>query len=188
MRRHAVVGHVLGGRLTRPPRSLVWSGTIDEWGRHRLPMKHTTPVDRAERRPGRRRQPQAGFEWKSSHRRWRQPAGEQGRRERRYSGRLGAGQPEEDHDGTTQPDHVLIGETPDRFSQLGARHGGDLVHHEAAGHPEAVLIVGGHGEPNQWRLGRIGGEGAYGHRVCRIKAVVLNDDHRARLARVSATC
>lgn len=59
-----------------------------------------------------------------------------------------ASEAEEHHDGASEPDHVLVGEASDVFTKLGAWHGCDLVDHQAACLPQAVVVVGIHQEPD----------------------------------------
>jgi len=89
---------------------------------------------------------------------------------------------EEHDDGAVQPDHVLTGQPPDPFSELGSPNGGDLVDHETADVVQPVLEAGLYDQTEERRLGGMGGEGTDGHRVGRVEAVVLDDDRRPGLA------
>ena len=53
-----------------------------------------------------------------------------------------ASEAEEHHDGASEPDHVLVGEASDGFTEFGAWHRCDLVDHQAACVPQAVVVVG----------------------------------------------
>ncbi len=103
----------------------------------------------------------------------------------RWPGWSATSQAEEHHNRAPEPDHVLVGQAPDAFTELGARRRRNLVNHQTACYPQAVLIVGNDREPNQRCLGRIGGERAHGHRVRSVKPIVLNDHHGSRLTRIA---
>lgn len=59
------------------------------------------------------------------------------------------------------------------FTELGTRHRSDLVDHQAACLPQAVVVVGIYREPDEWCLGRIGGERAHRYRIRAIESIVL---------------
>jgi len=79
----------------------------------------------------------------------------------------------------------FVAEFANALSQLRTWDGGDLVDHEAAGLPKSVGVIRLDPEPEQWRFGRIGGEGAHRHGACCVEVIVLHDRHRPRLADVT---
>lgn len=89
-------------------------------------------------------------------------------------GRHSASETEEHEDRATEADEFLVAESADRLAELGARHGRDLVDHEAARLPQPVHVVWLDPKPEQRGFGRIGREGAHRDRVRTVKAIVLD--------------
>ena len=97
----------------------------------------------------------------------------------------GRGEAEEHGDGPSEPRHVVVGQSSDPLAEFRARDGGDLVDHEPARLPDPGRIVCVDGDPEQCSVGLIGRQRADRHRRGRVEQVILDDDHRARLADVA---
>jgi len=95
---------------------------------------------------------------------------------------------EENDDCSTESDHVVIAEPPDRLAELGAWNRRDLVHHQVAGLSNSVRLIRSHRKPKQWRLGGIRGERTDGHRRGGIESIILDNDDRSRFSDVPAAC
>lgn len=98
------------------------------------------------------------------------------------------GEPKEHENRAAEPNHVVVSQPADPITELGSRHGRDLVDHQSGGLTEPVRTIGFDQQPKQWRVGRVGRECANGHRVGSIEAIVLDDDDRSRLADIPAPC
>lgn len=103
----------------------------------------------------------------------------------RGTGRSAVCQSEEDHECAPSLTMSSSARRPTNSPSFERGTRGDLVDDQAAGHPQAVLIVGHYGKPNRRRLGRIGGGSAHGHGTGLIEAAI-SDDRRRTVGRLGA--
>lgn len=101
------------------------------------------------------------------------------------TGRL-TSESEEDENGPTETDHLLVIEPTDLLAEFGSRDSRDLVHHQAARLTQPVGLIWFDVESKQRRIGLIGGERTHRHRIGRVEAIVLDYRDRTRLPDVPA--
>src|SRR2546425_4378407 len=82
------------------------------------------------------------------------------------------------------PIYLFVIESTKTRPELRLRHRGDLVHHQAAGRPQAVPFVGLDGEAEQRSIGGVRCEGADRYGGGRVEPVILHDDDGAGLPRI----
>jgi hypothetical protein len=85
---------------------------------------------------------------------------------------------QEDQNSTIQSHHILIGKSAKKCAGPCFRNGRDLVHHQSANSVQAVAIAWFDRQAKQRRIGWVGGECAYGDRVCHVETVVLKNYRR----------
>src|SRR5439155_14158241 len=81
--------------------------------------------------------------------------------------------------------HVGVGEAANAAPELTAGDGCDLVDHKVGRGIETIFRRRVDWQAKQRCFGRIGGRATYRDRIRRIEAIVLDDDHRARLAGIA---
>jgi hypothetical protein len=99
-------------------------------------------------------------------------------------GLCGFGEVKEEDYGSGEAGHVFGLELADAGAEFGARHGGDLVGHEAARGTEAVVRVRLYRNAEERGFGGVRCKSADGYRGGGVEAVVLDDDDRAGFAGV----
>jgi hypothetical protein len=100
---------------------------------------------------------------------------------------LRSGKTKKHNNGPTKPHHVLVAEAADSAGESCALDGGDLVNHDAALLAKTIRRGRLDCEPNQGSLCWVGCKRANRYGIRGVEAIILYNDDRPWLARVSGS-
>jgi hypothetical protein len=92
--------------------------------------------------------------------------------------------PDRRQHGTVETRDVFVVQPTHELADLGLWRSADLVDRQTGGHPQTIAFGPADRQAKQRRFGLVGRESADRDRAREVEAILLDDDDRARLARV----